>query len=267
MISDNMKTLVVKTGYSETFQTNLPSDTVSLGDVLRTTPILHVLPGSITWITSINTSPMLENISRIDSLIYIENITLGTLNINYDLVIYLEHDKTLLQKLTYKSLILPTFSNLNFWQEKLFDLLDMKWNFEPYLINSSFTKKSCSRQESVIGLNYLVGPKIPSKAIPTEEWKALEHNLLADNYIVTWQEGHNSLETYINWVNSTDIIVTTDSLGLHLALALEKKVICIFKASSDQEVYFYNKGKAIHYTTELDIGQIKKDIKLLKEAR
>lgn len=42
---------------------------------------------------------------------------------------------------------------------------------------------------------------------------------------------------YIDWLNKCRIIVSNDSLGLHLVLALKKKVLGLFCPTSDKEVF------------------------------
>ena len=41
------------------------------------------------------------------------------------------------------------------------------------------------------------------------------------------------------------MIVSNDSLGMHLGIALKKKVIGLFGPTAHKEVHFYSRGKAI----------------------
>ncbi len=43
-------------------------------------------------------------------------------------------------------------------------------------------------------------------------------------------------------INSVDILVTTDTLALHIACALNKKVVCLFGPTSAAEIELYNNG-------------------------
>jgi heptosyltransferase-2 len=54
-----------------------------------------------------------------------------------------------------------------------------------------------------------------------------------------------NLYAYMDWINSSKIIVSNDSLGLHLGLAMKKKVIGLFGPTPSSEVYFYNRGEAL----------------------
>ncbi|HLO64387.1 MAG TPA: glycosyltransferase family 9 protein, partial [Azonexus sp.] len=46
----------------------------------------------------------------------------------------------------------------------------------------------------------------------------------------------NDIEDYIDWINSCRLLVTNDSLGLHLALALGKPVVALFGPTVAREV-------------------------------
>jgi heptosyltransferase-2 len=89
-----------------------------------------------------------------------------------------------------------------------------------------------------IGLNHKIGGKWPHKAWPMENWERLA-NLIGEP--ATWQYG-DTLEDYIKWVGSCRIIVTNDSLGLHLALAMDKKVVALFGPTNPDEVFMYGQG-------------------------
>ncbi len=66
---------------------------------------------------------------------------------------------------------------------------------------------------------------------------------------MSWQEGLDSLEEYIDWINSSKLIITQDSLGMHLAMALEKKQIALFGATGFEEVYSY--GETIFMKSDM----------------
>jgi heptosyltransferase-2 len=87
-----------------------------------------------------------------------------------------------------------------------------------------------------IGFNFNVGDKWPIKAWPMEYWKELEA-LIGKKYSVSWQQGLKSIEEYIEWVNSCSLLVTNDSLGLHIAHALDKRIVALFGPTLSSEVY------------------------------
>jgi heptosyltransferase-2 len=52
----------------------------------------------------------------------------------------------------------------------------------------------------------------------------------------------NSLERFVSIVNRCDVLVTSDSLALHIAAALQKRVIVFFGPTSPQEIALYDRG-------------------------
>ena len=53
------------------------------------------------------------------------------------------------------------------------------------------------------------------------------------------------LRSGILWLDISDLIFSGDSLGMHIAIALEKKVIAWFGLSCSQEIDLYDKGYKI----------------------
>ena len=50
------------------------------------------------------------------------------------------------------------------------------------------------------------------------------------------------MEEYFDWINSCRVIVTNDSFGLHLAIALKKKIVAVYGSTSANETYLYGLG-------------------------
>jgi len=98
-----------------------------------------------------------------------------------------------------------------------------------------------SEEKYDIGFNYLVGNKWPLKGWPMENWKAVEA-ALKDKYSISWQQGKNNIEEYFEWINSCRLLVTNDSFGMHVALALKKKVIALFGPTHASDNYLYGLG-------------------------
>jgi ADP-heptose:LPS heptosyltransferase len=55
----------------------------------------------------------------------------------------------------------------------------------------------------------------------------------------------NSLEEFFGVVQACDMVVTSDSLAMHIAIALQKYVIALFGSTSHQEVDLYDRGEKI----------------------
>ena len=262
-----MKTLIIKTGHTETFDAH-PADThiVSLGDVLRTTILLELFKGEhVTWLTSKEAHLLLSKNQKI------KNLTTHFSEIEdekFDLILNLERTDEVLEKLPFlKTNALLGFtdktpfsfspSNLN-WNEKLFSLLGKKWTNEPYVLDWNFSHERSSRIK--IGLNWKVGQKWPGKSWPLENWEALEKTLQSD-FDISWQEGFHNLLDYMKWISSCDYIVTHDSLGLHLALAMKKPFIALFGPTSSHEIDLYNLGISVS-TNELKVEALAEIINL-----
>jgi heptosyltransferase-2 len=115
----------------------------------------------------------------------------------------------------------------------------LRWEGEDYVLGY----KPNNKIKYLVGINYLVGRKFPNKAWP--RWQELSDMLES----VSIQRSFGALEEYIDWINSCRIIVTGDSLGMHIALALKKKVIILMGSTSSNEIETY--GRAVILTSQL----------------
>lgn len=61
--------------------------------------------------------------------------------------------------------------------------------------------------------------------------------------------GH-SLREFAGFVNAMDAVVSSDTLGMHLAIALEKKVVALFGPTCPREIDLY--GRGVRLFAELD---------------
>jgi heptosyltransferase-2 len=273
------KILIIKTGYSEILDKESNSRIVSLGDVLRTTPLLEAFKkDKVTWVCDEQAVPLLNGIKSISRLLPYDLTTVLQLESEeFDSVINLEKipgicalsDKIRARKARYGFTfnsqkgtaeayerafeVLAVSSEAKYKQqnekpiqELLFQMVGKKWCGEEYLLGY----KPKTVEQFDIGLNPVVGTKWPLKAWPTQNWDTLEEKLKKDGLSVTRQDkqGKNvtgNLYGYMDWINSCDLFITSDSLGLHLALALKKKVIGLFGSTSHKEIFFYGRGQAI----------------------
>ena len=263
------KVLIIKLGYSETLDKEI-STVSSLGDVLRTTVILNFLKGNdISWLVDKKAAPLLAGnpcIKRI--LIYNIETVLQLQRERFDTVINLEKVPGLCaladsinawrrfgfrfdgyqgraqsydgaEKVLSLSLHLDEKrKSKKYWQQALAEMIGKSWKGEEYVLGY----KPKGRIGYDIGFNWVTGNKWKNKAWPEEYWKELE-TLIEDKYSISWQKGLDNLYEYMEWINSCRVIVTNDSLGMHLAIALKKKIIALFGASSSKEVYLYKRGK------------------------
>lgn len=266
------KVLIIKLGYSETLDKEIGT-TTSLGDVLRTTVILNFFKNDdVTWLVDEKAYPLLENNSRIKRvLIFNLESVLQLQRERFDTVINLEKgpgicafsesinawrrfgfrfdaEQGVAQAYDGAENVLSLCldlekkkGNLVYWQEALASMVGKKWHLEgEYILG--YQPKSSEKYD--IGFNWAVGGKWPNKLWPKKNWKELE-KFLGKEYSVSWQKGLKDLYEYMDWIDSCRLIVTNDSLGMHLAIALKKKVIVFFGPTSSKEVYLYARGVKI----------------------
>ncbi|MBP6343422.1 MAG: hypothetical protein KA403_05780 [Candidatus Omnitrophica bacterium] len=260
MPKPSRKVLIIKTGYSEFLDRGI-STTVSLGDVLICTSLLHVYARDhVTWVTSAQAKDLLKNNPMIHETIIFGSEALTRLEgQEFDILINLEKDigiSTSLRRIKAKKCFGFYFSDkthnietrkrstryLLAGQENhrdidlnaleiLYETVGKSWRGQGLVLGSK--KKTKIKYD--FGFNYSVGSKWPTKAWSMDYWKELE-KLLEPRYSVSWQKGHSHLGTYIQWINSCRVIVTSDSLGQAIGSALGKKVITLYGPTNSQRM-------------------------------
>ncbi len=262
------KILIIKVGYSETLDAEVGNIT-SYGDVLRTTVILNLYKEDhVTWLVDEKALPILRGNPYIDRiLIYNLTSVLQLQAEQFDTVINLEKvpglcaladsisawrrhgfrfDKRTGEAEAYDGTegVLDVCRNIESkrhrtacWQEGLFEMVGAQWQGEEYVFSRKFPEK----KKYDIGFNYLVGNKWPLKGWPIENWRRLEQ-LIGTKRSISWQEGQNDMEEYFEWINSCRVLVTNDSFGMHIAMALKKKFVSIFGPTQIKENHFYGLG-------------------------
>jgi len=233
-----------------------------IGDVLRTTPILwRFQDDDVTWITKKASLPLLGNNPYVKTVITISKIS-GIEDFVFDELYNFDEDKEACllatniraeKKKGYgfkdgnyfpldsdsryayelsKNDELKFKSNKKTYQQIIFEMGGFQWKGEDYILGY----KSKNKIQYKVGINYITGEKFPNKAWP--HWKELMDRLNS----VSLQKQFETVEAYIDWINSCRVIVTSDSLGMHIALALKKKVIILMGSTSWNEIETYNRG-------------------------
>ncbi len=246
------KILIIKTGFSEFLDRGI-STTVSLGDVLICTSLLHLYKkDEVTWVTDWQARHLLANNPYIRHLLIYGTKTLEYLKaLEFDVLINLEKDigiSTFLNQIVtrkkygfyFNDAIHNIATRRKFTQyllagqenhrdinknalQILYETVGEEWRGQGLILNAKPAKK----EHYDLGFNYSVGSKWPTKAWPMDHWKSLE-SLVGSSYKITWQKGHKNLSKYINWINDCRMIVTNDSLGQAVAQALGKKVVTLY---------------------------------------
>ncbi|MCX5694753.1 MAG: glycosyltransferase family 9 protein [Candidatus Omnitrophica bacterium] len=269
------KVLIIKMGYSETLDKAL-SITTSLGDVLRTTFILNYYKDwAVDWLVDGRAQQLLEHNKYIHRIfIYNPSIINELKKEYYDLVINLEkipevcflasslnakqrlgfglkggqaHIGNYLKNIIGDSDLIEICRehskkklNQHCFQEILAKALNKTWKQERYILG--YKPKSNIKYD--IGFNWTTSDKWTNKSWPESCWQRLEV-LLKDKYTISWQKGLSNIYNYIDWINSCRLVVTADTLGLHICLALGKRVVALFGPTSHKEIYSYGCGPYI----------------------
>lgn len=152
--------------------------------------------------------------------------------------------------------------------------LQLNYSREEYNITLStneYSTASLRRREwsdngrkIIIGLNTGTSGVLKHKTIPIESWKKFiksyqnnekvslvllggsleeqDHEILAKNSAVFRSPNSLGLRDGLCSVEAVDIVVTGDSLGMHMAIGLKKKVVAWFGPSCSQEIDLYDRG-------------------------
>lgn len=159
----------------------------------------------------------------------------------------------------------------------LAEIVGIKEKYEPYIklnkeqkeIKKEFMRRyGLSEKDLIIGLNLGSGDKWP-KELPIKKClkliEQINKNYSAkiilfggpnekerNNEIISKTKfplidsgSGNNLKEFPALIDSCKIIITTDSLGLHLALALKKNTICLVGPTSPTELDMYNLGEKV----------------------
>ena len=261
--------LIIKHGFSETCDHRI-SPVVSLGDVFRCTCLLENFRGwHVSWITARGAKDLLVKNHLIDRLILADSpkdLSPNVIRDQFDWIINLEKQQDWCEfaagiaaekRFGFKDgistgedsfyaasveALSPALNGESIskepLQETLYRTIGQEWQGERYVLG--YRPKVAEIYD--IGLNHHAGPKWPTKFWPRTYWKDLHDRLTNQHYAVCWQQSLNSIRHYIEWLSSCRTIVTNDSLGLHLALALGKKVIGMFGSTAAEQVYMYGQG-------------------------
>lgn len=246
----------------------------AMGDVVRTTPLLHVLEGNVYWVTHEGSVPLLPQshisyISPIEKAYYLKDVyfdtviclddeieaaklatsvkrrvLIGSYLNDKEQVKYTESsaewfDLGLISRFGKEEADTLKRKNTKTYQEMLFNMIGRKFNAEEYLINIKEVKYTTRNKECLIGIERRAGNRWPMKA--WNKYEELSESLEAEGYQTRFLEQREQLFSYIQDINDCDIIVSGDTLTLHLALALKKPNIAIFTCTSPVEIYGYER--------------------------
>jgi heptosyltransferase-2 len=244
----------------------------AMGDVLRTTPLLRVLEGGVTWVTSPHSLPLLAHNPYLSSLRAVNASGDAHFNHEYDLVINLEDggiaaelatraakgrivgpfmsekgiryaevasewfDMSLISRFGKQQADALKMANRKTYQEFLFEMVGRRFAGEEPILNTPLTKPPVP---NLVGIEARAGGVWPLKR--WNKYEALAARLEALGLAVKFFCQRDSIEEYINDINECGSVICGDTLAMHLALALRKRVVAIFICTSPYEIHDYGR--------------------------
>jgi heptosyltransferase-2 len=240
------------------------------GDVLRTSVLLHVLQGQVCWITAAYNIPLFPDKYPGLTLIPVENIPPELFTTTFDTVINLEEDAQLARlistvscrktigvlwkngKLEYSSdaaewLDMSLISklprgqadelkakNTYCYQELLYRMVGKPFAGEEYIIYKN--NLSARTNEITIGIEKRVGSTWPNKS-----WGGYDELIekLSPKYRLQVFEQRDELRQYMEDIDSCTLVISGDTLAMHIAIGYQIPCIAIFNCTSPSEIYEY----------------------------
>ncbi len=168
-------------------------------------------------------------------------------------------------------------ANTKSYLEEIFGICHLPFEKEPYFINRnermSAAWKAAIQQKAagrtIVGLNTGCGPRWNTRLWPETTWMALSETLVEKNYFPVflggsleheknqrmaemtgaYYPGHFSLEEFIALTDATDLVVTQVSMMMHIATALQKKMVLMNNIFNPHEFELYGRGEIIGPST------------------
>jgi heptosyltransferase-2 len=243
----------------------------AMGDVLRTTTLLRRIPGPVTWVTRPASMPLLAGIPEIARLVPFEAATETLRGRHFALAACLDDEPEACQLLDlvtadqrvgsfvqdgavrygesarswYDMGLISRFGkaradelkrlNTRSYQEHLFAMFGWEFAGEEYRFGYAPRPVDPRR----------VG--IEMRADARWKWKRwgrypeLADALRAEGFDVTFFEQRDDLRDFIADVNACGMVVTGDTLTMHVALALQKPTVAVFGPTSAPEIHGYGR--------------------------
>jgi heptosyltransferase II len=241
------------------------------GDVVRTTTLLNIIEGEIYWLTAKYNVPLFPtHVSRL-TVYAIEEIPAQLFELNFELVLNLEESASMatlagrfIRKkftgvycasgdLKYTDDSAPWYdmslisrhgsekadtlkrANTFSYQEMLFGMLGKSFNGERYHIYNSDCKAVPPKQ--LIGLETHVGKRWPDKY--WYGYDQLNDLLKQDGFETRFFQRRTDIKDYLEDIKACSLLITGDTLAMHIALAYQVPCIALFNCTSPHEIYDY----------------------------
>jgi heptosyltransferase-2 len=222
---------------------------------------IHPGPKHVTWVTKKKNIPILTFCPRIDQ-IYDDEFTHSLRKKHFDFAVNFDEDLwacDLLYNISatkkfgftnrqYKYHPVNQFSeyayqmskdddlkfkkNTKTYQQIIFEMCGIEWSGEEYGFRYPVIGEG-----RYVALNPEVGVKWPTKK--WTGWDQLKINL--DKQYIPWQSQrrYDDIVQYFDWIEGSKIVVTSDSLAMHLAIAMKKPCVTFFGPTSHVEIEPY----------------------------
>jgi len=158
-------------------------------------------------------------------------------------------------------------ANRKSYLEEIFEICGWKFNGEEYLldVDTSINWGILNDGKKIIGLNTGCGDRWVSRLWDEKNWEELILSIQSKGYYPlllggaaedekntrlvektgAGYLGHFSLSNFISLVNQCDMIVSAVTMGMHLAVALKKKLILMNNIFNPFEFELYGRGEIV----------------------
>ena len=247
----------------------------AMGDVLRTTALLRAFTGDVTWVTAQPSIDLLRGNPYITRLMTPEQHD-EVLGVDFDLVLNLDDDAEaadVVSKVSKKRLVgaymdsdgqmrytedasgwfdmglISRFGleranelkkeNQRTYQEFLFEMVGLDFHGEEYVFERPPHEPEPIQPEQTIGIEKRAGGRWPLKK--WDKFDGLVMTLKERGYKVVEFVQRESVLDYVEDINGCDVIVSGDTLCMHIAIGLKKKTVAIFGPTPADEIYGYGR--------------------------
>ncbi|UCE04081.1 MAG: hypothetical protein JSW67_07905 [Candidatus Latescibacterota bacterium] len=254
---------------------SMPSDSTliiklgAMGDVLRTTTLLHIVGTPVTWVTRRASVPLLQNIAQLEVVPYEDAARLA--GRRFDLAVCLDDEPEACRiletvhwerhvgarldagRIVYGESAAPWYDmgllsrfgkehadelkkrNQRSYQDYLFEMLGARFAGQEYI----FGYPPRAVRERRVGVETRADPRWQLKR--WGRYPQFVEQLRADGVEVVVFEQRDDVRDFIADVNSCRVVVTGDTLTMHVALALRKRVVAVFGPTSAPEIFDYGR--------------------------
>lgn len=154
-------------------------------------------------------------------------------------------------------------ANTKHYVQEIFEICGFDFNNEEYILEVDNDKDwKIDKSKRIIGLNTGCGGRWTSRLWPNEYWITLAKDLISNGFEVILlggkQEdeknqsisseseakyfGYYTLDIFISLVNECDIIVTSVTMAMHIAIGLKKELVLFNNIFNKNEFYLYDRG-------------------------